>query len=66
MAYINFLDARLRKASEYPIGTGIVPPQFKNTTRDLAECSVDMTERLRRNAVIRSLSEEMAARCATH
>lgn len=66
MAYINALDAKLRRAAMYPIGSGVVPPQFKNTTRDVAECSADLIERFRHNAVMRSLSEETAARCATH
>ena len=66
MSYINDLDAKLRRAAEYPIGSGVVPPQFKNTTRDVAECSADLTVRFQRNAAIRALSEVTAARCMTH
>lgn len=66
MAYIDCLDAKLRRSAEYPIGNGVVPPQFKNTTRDVAETSVDPMRAFGHNAAIRTLSEYEASRCRTH
>ena len=66
MAYIDYLDAKLRRVSEYPIGNGVVPPQFKNTTRDIMETSADLIRRFAHNETMRTLSEYEASRCPTH
>ena len=66
MAYIDYLDAKLRRASEYPIGNGVVPPQFKNTTRDIMETSADLIRRFAHNEAMRTLSEYEASRYPTH
>lgn len=66
MAYIDALDAKLRRAADYPIGSVIVPPQFKNTTRDVMECSNDLLRAFGHNAAVRFLSEYEASRCPTH
>lgn len=66
MSYIDALGAKLRRAANYPIGSGVVPPQFKNTTRDVMECSADSLRAFRRNAAMRSLSEYEASRYLTH
>lgn len=65
MSYIDALDAKLRRAADYPIGNGVVPPQFKNTTRDVMECSGDLLRTFEHNAAMRSLSEYEASRCPT-
>ena len=66
MAYIDDLDAKLRRASEYPIGNGVVPTQFKNTTRDIMETSADLIRLFAHNEAMRTLSEYEASRCRTH
>lgn len=66
MSYIDVLDTKLRRAADYPIGSGVVPPQFKNTTRDVVECSGDLLMVFGHNAAVHSLSEYEASRCPTH
>ena len=66
MAYIDALDAKLRRSAEYQIGNGVVPLQFKNTTHDVVETSADLMHAFGHNAVIRTLSEYEASRCRTH
>lgn len=61
MAYIDVLDAKLRRAADYPIGSGVMPPHFKNTTRDVMECSGDLLKAFGRNAAVQSLSEYEAS-----
>ena len=66
MAYINALDAKLRRASEYPIGNGVVPSTVQNTTHDVMECSADLMRKFAHNEAMRTLSEYEASRCRTH
>ena len=56
----------LENLQYYPIGSGEVPPQFKNTTRDLQEQADDLMERFESNLVARTKSKIRASKIVIH
>ena len=56
----------LKNLQYYPIGSGEVPPQFKNTTQDLREQADDLMERFENNLAARTKSKIIASKIVIH